>query len=47
MEITEKKKREVIDLESCVPAMTNNNNNNLKVIDQFTIDKNLINQKNR
>ncbi len=38
-EITEKKKKEVIDLESCVPAMTNNNNNNLKVIDQFTIQK--------
>jgi predicted phosphodiesterase len=40
-EITEKKKKEVIDLESCIPAMPNNNN--LKIIDQFTIDKNLIN----
>ena len=37
--ITEKTKREVIDLESCVPATTTNNNNNLKVIDQFSIEK--------
>jgi 3',5'-cyclic AMP phosphodiesterase CpdA len=43
-EITEKKKKEAIDLESCIPALPNNNNyNNLKIIDQFTIDKNLIN----
>ena len=37
VEITEKKKREVIDLESCLPSTTNNNN--LKVVDQFTIQK--------
>ena len=37
VEITEKKKREVIDLESCLPS--NTNNNNLKVVDQFTIQK--------
>ena len=37
VEITEKKKREVIDLESCLPSTTNDNN--LKVVDQFTIQK--------
>jgi 3',5'-cyclic AMP phosphodiesterase CpdA len=37
IEITEKKKREVIDLGSCLPSSTSNNN--LKVIDQFTIQK--------
>ena len=36
-EITEKKKREVIDLESCLPFSTSNNN--LKVMDQFSIQK--------
>ena len=41
METTEKKGKEKINLESCVPATitNNNNNNNLKVIDQFSIDK--------
>jgi 3',5'-cyclic AMP phosphodiesterase CpdA len=40
MEITEKKKKEVMDLESCLPSTTNNNNNNnLKIIDRFTIIK--------
>ena len=41
MAVTEKKEKEKIDLESCVPATTTmiNNNNNLKVIDQFSIDK--------
>lgn len=38
VKITEKKKREVIDLETCLPS-SNTNNNNLKVIDQFTIQK--------
>jgi len=37
MEITEKKKKEAIDLESCLPS--NTSNNNLKIIDQFTIQK--------
>ena len=37
MEITEKKGKEKINLESCIPATTNNNN--LKVIDQFAIEK--------
>jgi 3',5'-cyclic AMP phosphodiesterase CpdA len=37
IEITDKKKKEVIDLESCLPSSTSNNN--LKVIDQFTIQK--------
>ena len=47
--ITEKKEKEKIDLESCVPTTitttTTNNNNNLKVIDQFSIDKNLTNNE--
>jgi 3',5'-cyclic AMP phosphodiesterase CpdA len=38
MKITEKTKKEVIDLESCIPTTTNNSNN-LKVIDQFSIEK--------
>jgi hypothetical protein len=39
MAITEKKtKREVIDLESCLPS-SNTSNNNLKIIDHFTIIK--------
>jgi 3',5'-cyclic AMP phosphodiesterase CpdA len=37
MEITEKTGKEKINLESCVPSMTNNNN--LKVIDKFSIEK--------
>ena len=40
MAITEKTKREVIDLESCLPSSsTSNNSNNLKIIDHFTIIK--------
>jgi len=40
MGMTEKKGKEKIDFESCVPATTTTiNQNNLKVIDQFTIDK--------
>ena len=41
MVITEKTKREVIDLESCLPSSStsNNSNNNLKIIDRFTIIK--------
>jgi 3',5'-cyclic AMP phosphodiesterase CpdA len=39
MEITEKKKREVIDLESCLPSSITSSNNNLKTIDHFTIIK--------
>src|SRR5215216_1728021 len=38
VEITEKKGKEKINLESCIPATTNNNNN-LKIIDRFTIIK--------
>jgi len=37
MEITEKNKKEAINLESCLPSSTSNNN--LKIIDQFTIQK--------
>src|SRR5215203_2045020 len=36
VETTEKKGKEKINLESCIPATTNNNNN-LKIIDRFTI----------
>ena len=41
METTDKTKREVIDLESCLPSSntSNNSNNNLKIIDRFTIIK--------
>jgi hypothetical protein len=39
MNITEKKKKEDIDLESCLPSSTTSNNNNLKIIDHFTIIK--------
>src|ERR671910_832576 len=40
IEITEKKGKEKINLETCIPTMTNNDNNdNLKVVDQFTIQK--------
>ncbi|MGZ5510984.1 MAG: hypothetical protein ACXWFC_11000, partial [Nitrososphaeraceae archaeon] len=41
MAITEKTKKEVIDLESCLPSSStsNNSNNNLKIIDRFTIIK--------
>ena len=41
MAVTEKKEKEKIESEFCVPATTTtiNNNNNLKVIDQFSIDK--------
>jgi len=38
VETTEKKGKEKINLESCIPATTNNNNN-LKIIDRFTIIK--------
>lgn len=31
-------KKELIDLESCIPTTTNNSNN-LKVIEQFNIEK--------
>jgi hypothetical protein len=37
VETTEKTGKEMINLESCVPSMTNNNN--LKVIDKFSIEK--------
>ena len=37
VEITEKTGKEIINLESCVPSLTNNNN--LKVIDKFSIEK--------
>jgi len=37
MELSEKTGKEQINLESCVPSMTNNNN--LKVIDKFSIEK--------
>lgn len=37
MELAEKTGKEQINLESCVPSMTNNNN--LKVIDKFSIEK--------
>jgi 3',5'-cyclic AMP phosphodiesterase CpdA len=37
VEITAEKGKEKINLESCVPTMTNNNN--LKVIDKFSIEK--------
>ena len=36
--ITEKTKREVIDLESCLPS-SSTSNNNLKILDRFTIIK--------
>ena len=39
VEINEKKEREVIDFESCLPATTIVGNSNLKAIDQFTIVK--------
>ncbi|MGZ5490210.1 MAG: metallophosphoesterase, partial [Nitrososphaeraceae archaeon] len=41
MAITEKTKKEVIDLESCLPSSStsNNSNNNLKIINRFTIIK--------
>ncbi len=40
MDTTEKKGKEKINLESCIPATTTTiNQNNLKVIDQFSIDK--------
>jgi Calcineurin-like phosphoesterase len=39
MEITEKKKKEIIDLESCLPSSSIGNNNNLKIKDRFTIIK--------
>ncbi|MGE5634280.1 MAG: metallophosphoesterase [Deltaproteobacteria bacterium] len=45
MEITEKKGKEKINLESCIPATTNNNN--LKVIDQFAIEKISNNKGNK
>ena len=38
MEITEKKKKQVMDLESCMPPPPGVNDQ-LKVIDQFTIIK--------
>lgn len=39
MEITEKKKKQVMDLESCMPPPPAGGNDQLKVIDQFTIIK--------
>jgi 3',5'-cyclic AMP phosphodiesterase CpdA len=44
VEITEKTGKEKINLESCVPSLTNNNN--LKVIDKFSIEKISSNKEN-